>query len=109
MLTYTSLKRLNKENCIFELNSDDKILSTLITKTCRSCTFLIQESKRAITIRPVLYRTSLQESTIKTSHRKVVFPFFSSQEPLSNDYLNPTWMRNTTCAMNYECRAVILF
>ena len=45
LLTYTSLKRSNKENCIFELNSDDKILSTLITKTCRSCTFLIQESK----------------------------------------------------------------
>ena len=35
-----SFKRASKQNCIYKLSSDDKILSSLIKKARRTCTFL---------------------------------------------------------------------
>ena len=45
-LTYTSFKRPSKENYIYKLSSDDKILSSLILKTCRTCIFYITSGKQ---------------------------------------------------------------
>ena len=39
-LSFVDFKRDNKQNLICKLSSEDKILSSLITKTCRACTFL---------------------------------------------------------------------
>ena len=40
LLSFADFKRASKQNCIYKLSSDDKVLSSLITKTYRTRTFL---------------------------------------------------------------------
>ena len=37
--TYTSFKRASKQNWFYKLGTDDKVLSSLIRKTWRTCFF----------------------------------------------------------------------
>ena len=39
-LLFVDFKRASKQNCSYKLGSGDKILSSLITKTCRICTYV---------------------------------------------------------------------
>ena len=40
LLSFVDFKRASKQDCIYKLISNNKILSSLTTKTCHKCTFL---------------------------------------------------------------------
>ena len=72
-LSFVDFKSASKQNCIYKLSSDDKLLSSLITQTFRLCTFLNHSKEtneqqlcalfqqNRLCCYSFLYRTSLTE------------------------------------------------
>ena len=81
-LTFTSFKRDRKQNYIYELSSDNKILSSFVKKTCRTCTFVNTSGKQMSNY----YAPCFNRTDFFVISSCVKLPFCTLKYLLANDF-----------------------